>query len=190
VEEDIEDYKEVVVCFDNDKAGGEGMVKVLDCLPHAKILFLPDRPNMKDITDYVASGGDLHNLLKTAKSFPDIASVKDDMISRIASFQSIFFHEEYIKAHTKNNTKYERKTFSNDLITNAKLYPIPNLLNFTQNKTLCPFHNEKTPSFTYFPDTNTCYCFGCAKLSDSIDIYRHINNCSFKEAVTDLNKLI
>lgn len=30
-------------------------------------------------------------------------------------------------------------------------------------KALCPFHPERTPSFTYFPHTNSCYCFGCHK---------------------------
>jgi len=28
---------------------------------------------------------------------------------------------------------------------------------------LCPFHNERSPSFYFFPETMTCYCFGCGK---------------------------
>ena len=28
---------------------------------------------------------------------------------------------------------------------------------------LCPFHNEKTPSFNIYPENNSFYCFGCNK---------------------------
>jgi DNA primase len=182
--------KEVILCFDNDQAGADGMVRILDFLPDAKVMFIPDRPNMKDITDYVASGGDLQTLIKSAKHFATISDVKEDMLSRIATFQSVYFHNAYIKAHTKSNVKYERKAFSNDSVTNAKLYPIPNLIEFKQNKAPCPFHNEKTPSFTYFPKTNTCYCFGCSKVADSIEIYKKQHGCSFTEAVAKLNELV
>lgn len=183
--------KEVIICFDNDHAGAQGMVKALEYVPHAKILFIPDLPNVKDISDYVMRGGNLDNLLKTAKNFPDIQSVEENRTERIAVFQSVHFHEEYIKKHTKKPPiNVKRQTYSNDDITNAKGYPIPNLMEFNrENKALCPYHSEKTPSFTYFPKTNTCFCFGCSKVADSIDLYQKLNNCSFKEAVDELNKL-
>ena len=179
-----------ILCFDNDHAGAEGMVKALAIIPHAKVMFIPDRPGIKDISDYVAGGGDLQTLIKTAKHFKDIADVKEDMQNRIANFQSVYFHEAYIKAHTKVNTHYERKTFSNDRITNAKLYPIPNLLEFNQNKALCPFHNEKSASLHYYSKTNSCYCFGCGKPYDAIAIYMKKFGVGFKEAVDELNRLV
>lgn len=183
--------KEVIICYDNDNAGGEGIVRTLNIIPHAKVMFIPDRPNIKDISDYVTSGGDLNTLIKSAKHFKDISDVKEDMISRIANFQSVYFHEAYIKAHTKIETHVDRKTFSNDKITNAKLYPIPNLMEFTQNKACCPFHNEKTPSLHYYAKTNSCYCFGgCGKAYDSISIYMKKFNVRFQEAVDKLNEMI
>ena len=33
----------------------------------------------------------------------------------------------------------------------------------------CPFHSEKTPSFTVFPATSSYYCFGCGEQGDVID---------------------
>ncbi len=36
----------------------------------------------------------------------------------------------------------------------------------------CPFHSEKTPSFTVFPDTQSFYCFGCGAGGDVITFIR------------------
>lgn len=48
---------------------------------------------------------------------------------------------------------------------------------------LCPFHNEKTPSFTVYPDTNSFYCFGCGAGGDVISFIRRIDNLDYIEAV-------
>jgi DNA primase len=183
--------KDVIICFDNDEAGAEGMVKALKIIPWAKILLLPYMPNVKDISDYVTHGGNLIELMKTAQHYNFLEEVTGDRLKRLALCQSVYFHDAYIKEHTKVNKHTERKTYSNDKVTNAKLYPMTNLLEFKGNKCCCPFHSEKTASFQYYPETNTAYCFGCGKVADSIEVYRHIHpNKSFKECVEDLNKLI
>lgn len=48
---------------------------------------------------------------------------------------------------------------------------------------LCPFHNEKTPSFTVYPETASYYCFGCGAGGDVIGFIRNIENLDYIEAV-------
>ncbi len=51
---------------------------------------------------------------------------------------------------------------------------------------LCPFHNEKTPSFTVYPETQSYYCFGCGSGGDVITFIKNINNLDYVEAVKQL----
>ena len=51
---------------------------------------------------------------------------------------------------------------------------------------LCPFHNEKTPSFVVYPDTQSFYCFGCGAAGDVISFVRKYNNLGYVEAVKQL----
>ena len=48
---------------------------------------------------------------------------------------------------------------------------------------LCPFHNEKTPSFTVYPENNSFYCFGCGAGGDVISFVRRMENLDYIEAV-------
>jgi DNA primase len=53
---------------------------------------------------------------------------------------------------------------------------------------LCPFHNEKTPSFTVDPDRKFYYCFGCHKGGTVLDFVMEMDKLSFPEAVETLSK--
>lgn len=53
---------------------------------------------------------------------------------------------------------------------------------------LCPFHSEKTPSFTVFPQGNNFYCFGCGVGGDAITFIRKIENVEYKDAIEILAK--
>lgn len=48
---------------------------------------------------------------------------------------------------------------------------------------LCPFHTEKTPSFTVSPDKSAFYCFGCGKGGGLIQFVMDVEQLSFPEAV-------
>lgn len=65
--------------------------------------------------------------------------------------------------------------------------PYVNLKRRGRNLTgLCPFHNEKTPSFTVYPETQSFYCFGCGAGGDVITFVRKIENLDYTEAVKSL----
>lgn len=49
----------------------------------------------------------------------------------------------------------------------------------TGYKGLCPFHNEKSPSFHVNPGTGTWHCFGCGEGGDAISFVQKINNADF-----------
>jgi DNA primase len=51
---------------------------------------------------------------------------------------------------------------------------------------LCPFHNEKTPSFSINPELGVYHCFGCQKSGDAITFIREIEHLDFVEAVERL----
>ena len=51
---------------------------------------------------------------------------------------------------------------------------------------LCPFHTEKSPSFSVSPAKQFYHCFGCGKSGDAIDFLRETTGADFTEAVHDL----
>jgi len=55
-------------------------------------------------------------------------------------------------------------------------------------KGLCPFHNEKSPSFHVDPDKGFYKCFGCGKAGDAITFVRETELLNFTEAVEALGK--
>ncbi|PTK67425.1 DNA primase [Staphylococcus borealis] len=53
---------------------------------------------------------------------------------------------------------------------------------------LCPFHDEKTPSFTVSEDKQICHCFGCKKGGNVFQFTQEIKDLSFVEAVKELGE--
>ena len=51
---------------------------------------------------------------------------------------------------------------------------------------LCPFHTEKSPSFSISPEKNVFFCFGCQKSGDAITFIRELEHLDFVEAVERL----
>lgn len=88
--------------------------------------------------------------------------------------------------------KPPRGWITDDDIDMARGVPIEDLITQPLKKSgralvgLCPFHNEKSPSFSVFPQSNRFHCFGCQETGDVISYVRQINNLSFPEAINYL----
>lgn len=92
---------------------------------------------------------------------------------------------EAIERRSKPKTK---DSITPENIEAAKEYPITDLLEFNRaRKTLCLWHGDTQPSLHYYPKSNTVHCFVCEKNADSIDIYMHMNNVGFVQAVKQLS---
>ena len=50
----------------------------------------------------------------------------------------------------------------------------------------CPFHDDRTPSFCVYPETESFHCFGCGAAGDVIDFIRRTEGLGFREAVLRL----
>ncbi|HER27656.1 MAG TPA: DNA primase, partial [Rhodospirillales bacterium] len=55
-----------------------------------------------------------------------------------------------------------------------------------EHQGLCPFHKEKTPSFTVNEDKGFYHCFGCAAHGSAFDFVMNMDGLSFPEAVERL----
>lgn len=77
-------------------------------------------------------------------------------------------------------------------IENAKEYPLEDLyegnLRIVGKKKLgiCPFHEERTASFTIFTEENKFHCFGCGANGDVIDFYQKLKEVDLVTAVKAL----
>ena len=171
------------------------MARALEKIPWAKVLFVPDKPGVKDISDYVANGGNLQELMSHAKVLNDLPSVKQDRVERKAIFASTHFHDAFIKKHTKPKVVFKGKTtFKGDALTSVKDIPCTDIIDFERKdgriKAKCPWHSDNDPSLVYYPKENNVYCFACGKYGDVIDLYRALKGVDFKTALKELKKLI
>ena len=55
---------------------------------------------------------------------------------------------------------------------------------------LCPFHNEKTPSFSVSPSRGIYKCFGCGKGGNALNFIMEVEHLSFVDAVRFLGKKV
>lgn len=85
----------------------------------------------------------------------------------------------------------EQKKISQDVVDRARSNIIETLEKYIKMEkrgseyvALCPFHKEKTPSFSVVPADDFYYCFGCGAGGNAIDFVMNHDGVSFPEAVS------
>ncbi len=74
----------------------------------------------------------------------------------------------------------------NDIVEVVESYVHLNKRSGSNYFGLCPFHNERTPSFSVNPAEQFYYCFGCGKGGGVINFIMEIENLSYPDAVANL----
>ncbi|ARC54451.1 DNA primase [Candidatus Riesia pediculicola] len=92
----------------------------------------------------------------------------------------------------------KNKKISNEFV--KELIEITDIVELIQNNislqekgknyvALCPFHKEKTPSFTVNKEKRFYYCFGCSSHGNSIDFLMNYKGVGFVEAIKELSEM-
>jgi len=89
------------------------------------------------------------------------------------------------------DTKFIPTEFINSLLSRVQILDVVKDYlkvekSSSQYKAVCPFHNEKTPSFFITPDKNVFHCFGCGESGNAISFMMKIENLTFPDAVVRL----
>lgn len=202
----IFENKKVYIFVDNDAAGWKSAIRINAVIPHALIIPHPRHWTGKDVTDFfrqhsLKEFNELKDHAYHLRLYADtLKEVKKELEycvilrrSLNGSDLSTDILEEYVrqlnvrKEQLARTHKYIKK--SNE-IEELKKVPMDRIIMFNPaGFAPCPFHNEKTPSFKYYPATNTGHCFGCNQNADVIDIVQKLKDCSFTDALTILKKL-
>ncbi|MEC9318946.1 MAG: CHC2 zinc finger domain-containing protein, partial [Pseudomonadota bacterium] len=83
------------------------------------------------------------------------------------------------------------KSFIHDLLERADIVEVvdsrvPLKKAGKNHQACCPFHNEKTPSFTVSADKQFYHCFGCGAHGNAIDFIMEFDGLNFPDAVEEL----
>jgi DNA primase len=174
---EFESISEVYICFDNDAPGREGTLRVTRFVPQAKIAELPNEVGESgDVTDFFVRLGrnreDFLKLLQDAKPAPSEPDTPR------------------LTAKTRNSDSRERiDRIKNDnpivQVIGRYVELRPSGVNLVG---LCPFHEDRIPSFTVYPATGKFHCYGCGKHGDVISFLRERDGLNFNQALDALDR--
>jgi CHC2 zinc finger/Toprim-like len=177
--EAFKEIPEVYLCFDRDEPGRKGELRVARMIPYARIVKLPsDVGDGGDITDFFVrlgeSSADFERLLAEASPGPPV---------RLAELRAS-------TRHSANSPREQIKRIKR-AVPIARVVGAYVELRNSGNKLIghCPFHQERTPSFTLYPETESFHCFGCGAHGDVLNFLQRVEHLSFRQALDTLERL-
>jgi DNA primase len=174
---EFESIPGVYICFDNDAPGREGALRVTRFVPQAKIVELPNEVGESgDVTDFFVRLGrnreDFLKLLQDAKPAPS-----EPDTPRLTAKARISDSRERIDRIKNDNPIVQ--------VIGRYVELRPSGVNLVG---LCPFHEDRIPSFTVYPATGKFHCYGCGKHGDVISFLRERDGLNFNQALDALDR--
>jgi CHC2 zinc finger/Toprim-like len=171
----FEAIPEVYVCFDRDDAGRAGALRVARMIPQAKIVELPEE---------VGEGGDVTDF------FTRLRKSKDDFLALLAAARPVPASEEPT-APPRPRPDGNISRLREEAERLKRQVPIGDVVEYyvelrCAGKTCtgrCPFHNDRKPSFTIYPDQGTFHCFGCGAHGDALTFLQKVEGWSFRQVL-------
>jgi DNA primase len=176
---EFERMPNIYICFDNDEAGKNGALRVGRMIPHAKLVELPNELGEGgDVTDFFVRLGrtreEFVRLLQEAKPAPPEPEAPR-------------YVPKTPKSDSLGRQRIERVKSLNPIVQVIGQYVElrPSGVNLVG---LCPFHEDRIPSFTVYSATGTFHCYGCGKHGDVISFLREREGLNFNQALDALDR--
>jgi len=178
--EAFEEIPKVFICFDNDAAGRMGAERISPLIPHARLIKLPEEVGEGgDVTDFFV------RLEKTREDFMGLLEAAEPAARKEP--ESTFERDTSAIVTTPDE---EGKRLKSLVTIESIVGRYARLHHSGKNLVaLCPFHDDRRPSFVVYPATQSFYCFGCQASGDVFTFLMKIEQMNFPEALRVLREL-
>lgn len=166
----FDNYKgDIVIAFDRDPAGQKGAIKLGNLLyEHLNNnIYTLNLPN-SDINDFLVLN---KNRIKAYSEFSKL---------KLIPYKPKYDKPAYEKKSFTSNHKYDILRVLEHYNANLK----KETMDRYRLSCILPGHLDKTPSMVVYPETNSCFCFGCGASHTPITLIMELEGCNFEKALS------
>lgn len=183
-----EPYMSIPDFFTKHITFGKGIDGVASVVYLAKVYLKQLKRELEEIREEITS--DARKYVETKDEFYYLRLETNTLLKKEIEIAIDRFIKYKKRGQGKITSDYQIK------VEEVKQVPIGDILNEkggrsrTRVQLLCPIHAEDTPSFVWYVQENTWFCFGCNKGGDTIDLIQEIKKCDFKNAILLLKNML